>query len=189
MSTDQSNRFRSVSGWLGQVAAWVVIGAVAVALVIAVLVPRLAGATPYTILTGSMRPGMPPGTLVVVKPVDAESIGVGTVITYQLESGKPTVVTHRVVGASLNGNGTRTLITQGDANNTPDAQEVLPVQIKGKLWYSVPYLGYLNRLMTGNQRQMAVYGAAAVLLAYAAYMLIGSLQDRSSSRRREGVEQ
>ncbi len=62
--------------------------------------PRLGGATPYTVLTSSMEPEYPPGTLVVVRPVPIEEIGIGDVITYQLESGEPTVVTHRVVGLS-----------------------------------------------------------------------------------------
>ena len=49
-------------------------------------------------LTSSMEPGLPPGTLVIVKPIDPVDVRIGTVITYQLESGKPTVVTHRDCG-------------------------------------------------------------------------------------------
>jgi signal peptidase len=53
----------------GQVTCLLVILLVTAAIGIAVLVPRLGGATPYVVLTGSMEPRMPPGTLVVVKPV------------------------------------------------------------------------------------------------------------------------
>ena len=42
-------------------------------------------------------PASAPGSVVVVRPVDPADIGVGSVITYQLESGEPEVVTHRVV--------------------------------------------------------------------------------------------
>lgn len=174
---------RSTLGWVGQVIAWLVILGVVVALAAAVLVPRLAGATPYTVLTGSMQPKYPPGTLVVVKPVEFDDIGLNDVITYQRESGEAAVVTHRVVGTGSRFDGTRTLITQGDANDDPDRDPVLAVQVKGELWYSVPYLGYVNTALSGSQRQWAVLGVSAALVGYAAYMFVGAFRDRRRSRR------
>ena len=56
-------------------------------LLVALVVPRLAGATPYVVLTGSMQPKMPPGTLVVARPVDPMSIAPGDVVTYQIQLG------------------------------------------------------------------------------------------------------
>ncbi len=174
---------RRVVGWLGQVVAWsFVLGVVAV-LIVTVLVPRVAGGTPYTVLTSSMTPGMPPGTLVVVKPVDPRELGVGTVITYQLESGEAAVVTHRVVAVENAINGEQTFITQGDANDVSDPEPVLPVQIRGQRWYSVPYLGHVNKLLTGSQRQVAVYVATSLLLAYAAFMFTSSVRERRRSGR------
>ncbi len=55
----------------------------------------------------------------VVRPVDPESIQTGDAITYQLESGKPAVVTHRVVSQGFDGNGEVVLRTKGDANEDP----------------------------------------------------------------------
>ena len=49
----------SVARWVGRVVAWMVILTSLAALTVAVLVPRLGGATPYEILTGSMQPGLP----------------------------------------------------------------------------------------------------------------------------------
>lgn len=175
---------RSLLGRFGQVVAWLVILCVVVVLAAAVLVPRFAGATPYTVLTGSMRPHYPPGTLVVVRPVDQEQIGIGDVVTYQLESGEPEVVTHRVVAISTNLRGETSFTTQGDANDVADENPVRPVQIKGRVWYAIPYLGYVNNVLTGSQRQVAVYLVAGGLALYAAGMFIGSLRDRL--RRREG---
>ncbi|MFT4299493.1 MAG: signal peptidase I [Aeromicrobium sp.] len=165
-------------GWLGRVAAWLVILGVVVVLVIAVLIPRVTGATPYTVLTGSMRPGMPPGTLVVVKPVKAQELSIGDVITYQLESGKSPVVTHRITGMGTSLKGEPLFVTQGDANDVADAAPVMPVQIRGRAWYSVPYLGYVNNALTGSQRQIAVYAVAGLLLGYAAWMFGGALRER-----------
>jgi len=179
---------RSLAARLPQVAAWAVIAAVIAGLSAAVLVPRVAGATPYTILTGSMRPDLPPGTLVVVKPVPADEITVGTVVTYQLTSGKATVVTHRVVATSTTIAGKKTFTTQGDANEVPDAKPVQPVQIRGELWYSVPYLGYANNALTGSERQIAVVLVACLLLGYAGLMFVGQARDRRTKNHQQKEE-
>lgn len=173
---------RSPLRFLARVAGWVVILSALGVLAVSVVIPRLAGATPYTVLTGSMSPAMPPGTLVVVRPVAPEEIGIGTVVTYQLESGKPTVVTHRVVAQRFDGKGRPAFRTQGDANDVPDAKWVLPAQIRGERWYSVPYVGRASNLLTGEERQMGVYTAAALLIAYALVMLLGAVRDHRSRR-------
>ncbi len=178
----------SILGWTGQVLAWFVIAGVLVLLTLGVLAPRLAGATPYTILTGSMQPAMPSGTLVVVKPVAPENIAIGTAITYQLESGKPSVATHRVVRVGIDGTGQRIFSTQGDANNAPDEKPVLPAQVRGEVWYSVPYLGHLNNVLTGGERAIAVYVVGFGLLLYAAAMFTGSARDRRRDRQPDRVE-
>lgn len=170
--------------WTGQVLAWSVILGVVAVLAVAVVIPRVAGATPYAVLTGSMRPAYPPGTLVVVKPLAPEDVRAGDVITYQIESGEATVVTHRVTEVSTSLDGQVTFTTQGDANDAADPEQVRPVQLKGRVWYAAPYLGHFNGLLTGRQRQMAVYLAAGALVAYAAYMFTGALRDRT---RREEV--
>ena len=171
-------RFRGSLGWFGQVAAWLVILGVAVILTVAVLGPRLSGATPYTVLTGSMRPTYPPGALVVVKPIDADRIRVGDVITYQLESGKPAVVTHRVTDVTHNLAGETRYTTQGDANDSADADPVRPVQVRGKLWYSVPYLGYVNNAISAGQRQWSVLIVALGLIGYAVAMFVAAFGER-----------
>lgn len=172
------HRVRKAVGWFVQGCVWVFVLAVVVVLAVAVVIPRLAGATPFTVLTGSMRPDYPPGSLVVVKPVSFEDIGVGDVITYQLESGKATVVTHRVTAVAAQLDGEVVLTTQGDANNVSDPQAVRDVQVRGRLWYSVPYLGHVNNALTGAQRQVAVLVVSAALVGYAAFMFVGSLRDR-----------
>lgn len=169
---------RGSLGWSGQVLAWLGILGVAVILTVAVLGPRLSGATPYTVLTGSMRPAYPPGTLVVVKPVDPDRIRVGDVVTYQLESGRPAVATHRVTEITHNLAGETRFTTQGDANESADAAQVCPAQVRGKVWYSVPYLGYVNDAITASQRQWAVLIVAIGLIGYAAAMFVAAFGER-----------
>ena len=167
----------------GQVVLWLVILAAVAAVALAVAIPRVAGGTPYTVLTGSMEPDLPPGTLVVVRPVDPEDIALGDVITFQLESGKPTVATHRVVAVGTRLDGEQVFTTQGDANGTPDRNPVRAVQVQGRLWYSVPYLGHLNSVLTGRQRQSAVLVVAALLVGYAAFMFVAAVRERIRTRR------
>lgn len=175
--------------WVRSIFVWLVILGAIAAITVAVLIPRLGGATPYTVLTGSMQPNYPPGTLVVIKPAEIDDIRVGDVITYQLESGQHAVATHRVVDRRTNLRGETIFITQGDANSIPDAEPVQPVQIRGKLWYSVPYLGYVNNAISGQMRQVVTYGVVTVLVLYAAYMFTGSVRDRANARREEKTKE
>ncbi|MET0854758.1 MAG: signal peptidase I [Microterricola sp.] len=166
------NRFKRVPRWLRIVATvltWVVLVVSAVAITALVVVPRIAGASPYTILTGSMRPDMPPGTIVVVKPLPFDQIRHGDVITYQIESGKPMVVTHRVVGTELVDGETR-LVTRGDANEAPDVVSVREEQVKGVVWYHVPMVGFATSLIDDVSKGIAVRILGGLLLAYAVYL-------------------
>ncbi|MET3963654.1 signal peptidase [Marmoricola sp. OAE513] len=180
---------RTVRTVAGRAFALLVAGFVIVVLGATVLVPAVGGGTAYTVLTGSMRPQLPPGTVVVVRPAAADDIRVGDVVTYQIESGKPTVATHRVVSISLDGKGDRRFITQGDANGAPDPEPVRPKQIRGVLWYAVPYVGYPARMVDGDIRRLAVSGAILVLFGYAAFSFGGAARDgiRNRRNRRDGT--
>ncbi|WP_345461444.1 signal peptidase I [Nocardioides marinquilinus] len=147
-----------------------------------VVVPRLAGATPYTVLTGSMRPDLGPGTLVVVRPVDPGTVAVGDVVTYQLESGEADVVTHRVVEVQHRVNGTLWFVTQGDANPVADAEPVRPEQLRGEVWYSVPHVGRLHDLLGAQSRAALTLLAVVMLSGYAVTMFAGAARDRRDRR-------
>lgn len=161
---------------------WAVTAAIVLAIAVAVVIPRLAGATPYTVLTASMRPELPPGSLVVVRPAAPERIGVGSIITYQLRSGEPEVVTHRVVTVRQDLTGERVFTTQGDANAVADREEVRPVQIRGEVWYAVPHLGRAATWLSSAQRETASTVVAAGLLAYAGLMFVRAGRERSGPR-------
>lgn len=192
--TDQPDSDQDVdsgSGPLGMLRltlSWLLLFAAVSLLAAVVVVPRLAGATPYTIMTSSMRPHMPPGTLVVAKTVDPATLHTGDVITYQLRSGQPDVVTHRIVGVGQDGRDERLFTMKGDNNPTTDPAPARAVQIRGKVWYSVPYIGYLNQVITGRQHIIAVYVVAGLLFAYAALMMLSAARDRRRSRRHLGCE-
>lgn len=151
--------------------------------VLVIVVPLATGSTPMTVLTNSMEPSYPPGTLIIVRPIEPADIRIGDAITYQIESGKPAVVTHRVISIGQSGNGDLSFITQGDNNGAPDEAAVRPVQIKGKVWYSIPWIGYLNNLVNGENRVWIVPTIAIGLFLYAGYMLASGLATWVRKRR------
>lgn len=163
--------------WVGQIASWLALFIVLALITIMILVPRLTGSTAYTVLTGSMRPHYPPGTLIVVKPVEPSEVRIGDVLSYQLESGEPEIITHRVVGMGSSIDGEQRFALRGDANNTNDEPVIAP-QIRGVLWYSVPYVGYINSALTGEQRVWLVRVAAGGLLTYALVMFFRAWREK-----------
>lgn len=152
------------------------------ALAACVVVPRLAGATPYAVQTGSMRPTLPPGHLVVVRPVAPRDVGLGDVVTYQLVSGEPEVVTHRVVAKGTARDGRVVLRTQGDANGSPDQGWVREEQLRGGVWYDAPHLGRLHAWLTGAQHEALVRLAAGMLVLHALAMFARAVRERRERR-------
>ncbi|WP_175420375.1 signal peptidase I [Rhodococcus sp. SGAir0479] len=169
--------------WVRSIVSWTLLIAMIAVLAMTIAVPRITGSTPYTVLTGSMEPTYPPGTLVVVKSADPASLGPGDAVTYQWESGKTAVVTHRITEVEYAEDGELQFVTQGDANPMPDERPVVPEQIRGKVWYAIPYLGYVNNFVTGKQRSILLIALVGGLLAYAAYMFASAARDEFRNRR------
>ena len=163
--------------WVRAVGSWLVLLAVLLIVALAVAVPTLAGGTAYTVLSPSMRPTLPPGALVVTRPVQASDLAIGDVVTYQIRSGEPAVITHRVVALRLTADGEVLAQTKGDFNNAVDPELVQPEQLRGRLWYSVPVLGYVNAA-AGHGRVVVVVGVVVGLVGYAGWMFASSARDR-----------
>jgi signal peptidase I, archaeal type len=154
---------------------------------ITIVVPKVAGATPMTILTTSMEPTLPPGTLIVVKPKPLKDIRIGDVMTYQIRSGDPTVISHRVVAIDHSSTGSLTFVTKGDNNSDPDPL-VVEQQVRGILWYSVPYIGWVSTAVNGSQRSWIMPVIALGLFGYAAYMIASGVIASVRTRRGAAVQ-
>ncbi len=165
---------------LWQSVSWLLLIAAFAVLCLTILVPKIAGGRPYSVLTSSMRPDYPPGSLVVVKPKPASEITVGDVITYQIRSGQPGVVTHRVTAIEDGPDGQPRFTTRGDANGVADDDEVRPVQVRGALWYSIPYLGYVNTWFSGARRTTIIFILAGLLFAYGLWQFYAGWRDDDS---------
>ncbi|WP_144714719.1 signal peptidase I [Curtobacterium pusillum] len=157
--------------------------------VVLIVVPKATGSTPLTVLTQSMEPTLPPGTLLVVRPTPVADIRIGDVVTYQITSGQPAVVSHRVVSIASSSDGSRTFTLKGDNNALPDPAPVTAAQIRGVVWYSLPDVGRVNQLVNGS-RSWLVPAIAGVLLAYGAVMVtigvVGAVRRRRAGRAEAG---
>ena len=99
----------------------------------------LLGFYPTVVASGSMRPTMEVGDIAIVVSADPSKIQVGDIIQYWQE-GEMTL--HRVVEITGEG-GSRLFITKGDDNPIPDTDPVFPAQIRGKLIFTIPKLGWI----------------------------------------------
>lgn len=149
---------------------------------VAIVVPAVTGSVALTVRTSSMEPALPPGTLIVVRPTELADLVPGKVLTYQLKSGEPTLVTHRITQRMLRADGSPVFVTKGDANAQPDLVPVQPVQVKGTVWYAIPYLGWVATLLTGEMRTIVVSVLVGGLLLYATWMFLSAARDRFTTR-------
>ena len=118
-----------------------------------------------TVLSASMRPTIPEGSVVVVTPLPAEQLHVGDVVMYRIPEGDRRVVSHRVV--EILEPGTRPVVrTQGDANPAPDAWTA---RLEGgSLWQvraAVPGLGHLVQALRDPHVRPILVGVVPALLA------------------------
>lgn len=174
---------RTLLGAIGTGLSVGLLALVALVALLAIVVPAAVGGRALTVLTSSMEPVYPAGTLVVVKPTPPREIGIGDVLTYQLRSGEPILVTHRVIAIANNPDGTRLFTTKGDANDVADADPVMEVQVVGTVMYAIPYMGWANTAVNGDARAWILPIIVGGLLVYAVWMVISHFRDKAKARR------
>lgn len=104
---------------LASVVVWVVAFGCFAFLVAVGIGPRTGRYSTLTVLSGSMRPGIPEGSVVLVTPERPDQVRVGQILTYAIPEGDHHVVSHRVIEI-VQGGAHPVIRTRGDANNTPD---------------------------------------------------------------------
>ena len=106
------------------------------------IVPQMLGMNTLAVLSGSMQPNIPVGSLIIIDDVKFDDLKVDDVITYKVNSS--TLVTHRIVSLDSN---KQEMITKGDANEVDDGSPISYQNVVGKLLFTVPLLGYLSVYM------------------------------------------
>lgn len=129
--------------------------------------PRsLFGFSIYTVLTDSMSPEIPKGSLVLSKYADPKHIKVGEDITYLREDFS--TVTHRVVDIleNYNNSGIRGFLTKGINNNQTDESVVHPDNILGVVVFHVAGGGSLLAYIQHHPFVIIVLGVILISLIY-----------------------
>lgn len=115
-------------------------------LVLLVMVPVAIGWRPYTVLTGSMRPNINPGDVVMDQPIPVREMHVGDVVTFSDPTRGGRLVTHRVRSIAK-GDQFTTVETRGDANNTSERWQVQTRDRVGRVVYVLPKVGHVATLV------------------------------------------
>ena len=133
-------------------------------------VPQVMGYSILQVLTGSMEPAIPEGSMLLIRQTEPETLQAGDIISFfspdPLLDGA--LNTHRIQEVLDDGD-TLEFITKGDANFLEDQQPVSARQVVGKVIFISPILGKFVRLISNP-----LVFCLVVLLPLAA-MLIANL--------------
>lgn len=113
-------------------------------LLIPVTVPRFMGYEVLEVLTGSMEPEIPVGSIVYAKDTAPEEIAEGDIIAF---TSGGSIVVHRVMtNQTLAGY----FVTKGDANELEDMNEVYYSAVIGRVVKHLPVLGRVYSVYTSS---------------------------------------
>lgn len=138
---------------------------------------RVFGFRVYGVLSGSMEPAYPVGSLIYVRNVNPDDLRIGDAITFSLS---PNVIaTHRIVGIVPDENNPayRRFQTKGDANRSVDSSLVSPSNIIGKVAFSLPYLGTITNYIQNPP------GTYVAILVGAVLIFLVLLTDSKASKK------
>ncbi len=120
-----------------------------------VTVPRFLGYQIFHVISGSMVPKIPVGSLVYIKEEDPARIDKGEIIAYYNGTA---VVVHRVVDNWVfEGKFT----TKGDANDEADLSDITYNQVIGVMKYHIPRMGQVLMILDTGMGKMLMICLAA----------------------------
>ena len=133
---------------------------VVIVLLVATIGPRLLPYRTFTVLSGSMEPTIPVGSMIFDREVQASDLARGDVVTFHPPGQPEKLVSHRIVRVEETKRGSF-LVTRGDSNGVVDDWRI-PAEGRGLRYeFHVPYIGYLvGGLLTPVGRLVALTLAA-----------------------------
>ncbi len=130
-------------------------------------VPSIFGVRLMSVLSGSMRPALQPGDMIISREVDSEDIQVGEIVTFKVNNS--TIVTHRVVEV-VEKNNKNFFRTKGDANNVEDNNLVSSQDLLGVFLFNIPKGGYIANFIRTPK------GFGIVILLPISLLLLGEIK-------------
>ena len=138
----------------------------AIFLAVAFVGVRLLGFQVYAVLSGSMEPDLPVGSLVYVKAIEPEKLEIGDDISFLIA--EKTIVTHRIIDV-IPDEADPTVLrfqTQGIANDVADGNLVHYKNVIGKVAFHIPLLGYVSNFIQSTPgRYIILIGGSILILA------------------------
>lgn len=142
-------------------------------------VPKAFGFHIYTVISGSMEPSIPTGSLVYVRYQQPGTIVKDDVIAFYSDSADGSIITHRVVS---NSPAMGQFITKGDANAEKDMNPIPYNNYIGKVTLSVPVVGGIAQTATGTVGKIA---AASIIGLAVILEITAALLDKSNEGNNE----
>lgn len=124
----------------------------------------VAGYRGQVVLSGSMRPGIEPGDLVVAKRMAAAEIRRGQIVSFSAPDGSGVTITHRVVEVKRTASGDVAVVTRGDANGTSERWRTGPDASVGRIVATIPKLGLATRWAATRTGRLIVFSVLGGLL-------------------------
>ena len=120
--------------------------------IVAVVCAVLFNITLVLFKTGSMAPGIPAGSVAVVREIPATEVSTGDVVTVDRPGKLP--ITHRVQTVEPAGGATRTITMKGDANQEADPAPYQVDRVRLVLWsapgLAQPLVAAANPIVLGG---------------------------------------
>ncbi|HVF98333.1 MAG TPA: signal peptidase I [Chloroflexia bacterium] len=138
--------------------------ALAVGVVALTIGPRFLPYQTYTVLSGSMEPTLPVGSVIVAVPAKGDALHTGDIITVANPQHAGALVTHRIIAIDNSPQG-RTFQTKGDANNVADSWVVPGTGSGWRYAFAIPYLGYALSTLQSDIGRLLLLVIPTFLLA------------------------
>lgn len=123
--------------------------------------PKAFGYQMYTVISGSMEPALPVGSLVYVKYQEPESIEKKDIIAFYGSNESSSIITHRVVyNKKLSGE----FVTKGDANKEKDMNPISYNQYMGKVVLMIPVIGGVAQTLTTGSGKIVLFSFIGLIL-------------------------
>lgn len=124
---------------------------IVIGLCVPITVPRIAGFEIYEVVSGSMEPEIPVGSVLYVKHVEPETVAENEIIAFQ---DVDDVVAHRVV---YNRPALGEFVTKGDANNVEDRDPIPYEAVVGRVEAHLPVFGMAMALYSSTMGKVYLF--------------------------------
>ena len=145
-----------------------------------ITIPRIVGYEVYEVVSGSMEPAIPVGSVLYVKPVDPKTVAENEIIAFK---DVDAVVAHRVVH---NRTGIGEFVTKGDANDVEDREPISYDAVVGRVEMHLPVFGMAMALyasVVGKVYLILTAGCGLMLC-----MLANRMEDDADGNSADGSD-